>query len=121
MNMESDEVIDARADALAEAFEDLKHDLVQLREDHGLDQQAVADLLGMSQSAVSQFERHDANPTLRTLRRYALAVGARLEIRVVDDWDRRPVSVAPVAGFTWVPDKDIAGTRFVTCPGSSDG
>lgn len=94
----SDSVLEQRADALVAAQSDFMDQLVALRERHDLTQQHVADLMGISQSAVSKFEREDSNPTVGTLRRYALAVGARFRIEVVDDcvgqadpaWDDTP-------------------------------
>lgn len=84
---ESKENIRARARALAKAERDLLSELVALRKQHDLTQSAVAQRMGVSQAAVSQVERYDANPTLSTIRRYALAVGARIEHRVIDDQD----------------------------------
>lgn len=102
MNNEPFEVVQARADALVEALEDLKFDLVELREKR-MTQKDVAERMGMSQSAVSQFERYDSNPTLTTLRRYALAVGARLRIEVVDDVEEQPVATTTSgADFTFM-------------------
>jgi len=47
--------------------------------------------MGVSQPTVAGFERYDANPRLSTVRRYTLAVGARLCTTVIDDCaDRRP-------------------------------
>ncbi len=123
MKNESLEVIDARAEALVDALDDLKRDLVALRERHGLTQPDVAERLGMTQSAVSQFERYDSNPTLRSLRRYALAVGARLDIEVIDDWDPGAATVAEVKGFTWeqptqrtTANWNSSHTEAVLCP-----
>ena len=82
---ESIERIDARADSLVQGHTDLLQGLVALRKKHKLTQGEVAERMSVSQSAVSQFERYDSNPTLATLRRYALAVGARIEERVLDD------------------------------------
>lgn len=82
---ESIERIDARADSLVEGHLALLQSLTSLRKKHGLTQGDVAERMSVSQSAVSQFERYDSNPTLATLRRYALAVGARIEERVLDD------------------------------------
>lgn len=102
MNNEPFEVVQSRADALVEALEDLKFDLVELREKR-MTQKDVAERMGMSQSAVSQFERYDSNPTLTTLRRYALAVGARLRIEVVDDVEEQPVTTTTSgADFTFM-------------------
>lgn len=112
MNTEPREVVQARADALVEALEDLKFDLVELREKR-MTQKDVADRMGMSQSAVSQFERYDSNPTLTTLRRYALAVGARLRIEVVDDVKEQPVATTTsAADFTFMdPGRDVLVTN----------
>lgn len=82
---ETDAEIDSRADALHSALEQLLHDLVAMREHHKLSQAEVAARMGVTQPTVSALERHDANPTISTIRRYALAVGARLDITVDDD------------------------------------
>lgn len=77
----------ARAKALVTAERDMLGELVQARKKHGLTQKEVAERMGVSQSAVSQIERYDANPTLATLRRYALAVEVRLQFQVTSDRD----------------------------------
>ena len=74
-----------RADALVQGHRKLLADLISYRDEHGLTQAAVAERMGVSQPAVAAFERYDANPTLSTIRRYALAVGVRISERVVDD------------------------------------
>ena len=79
------DVIARRADALIEDHAALRAALVGLRKRHGLSQAVVAERMGVSQPTVAGFEHHDANPTLSTLRRYALAVGARTRTTVVDD------------------------------------
>ena len=85
MTDESIDVIERRADSLIENHERLLADLVRHRKKHNLTQATVAERMGVSQPTVSEFERYDANPTLSTIRRYALAVGVRLVDRVVDD------------------------------------
>ncbi|MFJ2028981.1 helix-turn-helix domain-containing protein [Streptosporangium sp. NPDC087985] len=50
--------------------------LVELRKAQGLTQAQVAERMGRSQPAVSDFERLGGDPHLSTIRRYALAVGA---------------------------------------------
>lgn len=62
-----------------EQDEAMLRDLVAFRERRGLTQQDVADSLGVSQSAIARFETRERNPNLRTLRRYAIAVGAVTE------------------------------------------
>ncbi len=69
-------------------------DLVAMRVQHKLKQGVVAERMGVSQSAVSQFERYDSNPKLSTVRRYALAVGARIEYRLTDDYQAPLMSAA---------------------------
>lgn len=85
MSDETYETILARAESLEEFKRDLVIGLIRLRKQHGLTQEVVGERMGVSQSAVSQFERYDSNPTLATLCEYALSVGARLEAKVVDD------------------------------------
>ena len=84
--------------------------LVAARERHELSQEAVAERMGVSQSAVSQFERADSNPTLATLRRYAVAVGVRVYDVVVDDY--------------WEPqlkaDSAPPGARFISRKASTN-
>lgn len=109
---ESVSTIEARADALVDSHQKLMRDLIALREKHSLSQEVVADRMGVSQPTVSSFERYDSNPTLSTLRRYALAVGARIENRVVDDcntgmgeFTSKNRSIA-----TWAPSVTQLGT-----------
>ena len=80
-----DAVLEERAASLVLSHERLLEDLVKLRHHHNLKQAEVAERMGVSQPTVAAFERYDANPTLATIRRYAHAVGARLDDRVLDD------------------------------------
>ncbi|MBM7767376.1 helix-turn-helix domain-containing protein [Glutamicibacter nicotianae] len=77
--------VEARAESLVDVHTDMLSGLVNLRKEHKLSQASVAERMGVSQPTVAAFEHYDSNPTLATIRRYALAVGARLEIAVVDD------------------------------------
>ncbi|WP_326548044.1 helix-turn-helix transcriptional regulator [Mycolicibacterium sp. ND9-15] len=43
----------------------------------------VADLIGVHRSVISKFENQTGDPKLSTLLRYAHAVGADLELKVV--------------------------------------
>lgn len=95
MNESQDALLD-RARSLADAQDQLMEGLIELREARGLKQAQVAERMGVSQSAVSQFERYDSNPTFATIRRYALAVGARLRIDVLPD-DGNSISAAPIS------------------------
>lgn len=79
------EAIERRADGLIEAHEVLMLDLIRMRKKHHLTQAEVAERMGVSQPTVAAFERYDSNPTLSTIRRYALAVEARLIESVIDD------------------------------------
>jgi hypothetical protein len=58
-------------------------DLVNARTAAGMTQQEVATLMWTTKSAVSRLESGcSARPTLNTIEKYALAVGARVEVRV---------------------------------------
>lgn len=53
--------------------------LIELRISKGLTQKDVADRLGMSQPAVSQFENLSATPNLGSVLAYALAIEAEID------------------------------------------
>lgn len=59
--------------------------LIALRREHELTQKDLAERMGVSQPTVAAFEHYDSNPTLATIQRYAMAVGAVLDTRVIDD------------------------------------
>jgi len=72
------------------AYEDLKEEYTLAREmlgarsRFGLTQEAVAELMGTTKSAVSRLESAGKHvPSLTTLKKYAQAVGCRLEIKLV--------------------------------------
>lgn len=74
-----------RAKFLAKADYDLVFDLVRLREKSGLSQTDVAERLGISQQAVSKFERMESDPRLSTIRSYAHAIEALVSHDVTKD------------------------------------
>ena len=49
----------------------------------GRTQQALAERMGTTQSAVARLEGGRVSPTVETLRRYAKAVGKRLRVEMV--------------------------------------
>ncbi|USX50618.1 helix-turn-helix domain-containing protein [Lentzea sp. HUAS12] len=55
------------------------------RHDQGLHQQDVAEAMGTTQSAVSNFERIGGDPKFSTILRYARAVGAKIKFLVTFD------------------------------------
>jgi transcriptional regulator with XRE-family HTH domain len=58
--------------------------LIKARARAGLTQDAVAEIMGTTKSAVSRLEAGGKHaPSLSTLKRYADAVGCRLEVRLV--------------------------------------
>jgi ribosome-binding protein aMBF1 (putative translation factor) len=76
-------------DNLAEEFE-LLDEILKARAEAGLTQAELAERIGTTQSAVARMEtaigKH--SPTIATLRRYAAALGYRVQVRFVKD--RRP-------------------------------
>lgn len=69
---------------LAYAQEKLIDDLIALRKEKGLTQDDVAERMDRSQSNVCKMESLNSNPTLSSLRRYALAIGANITFCVTD-------------------------------------
>lgn len=67
------------ADHLAEQHYQLLYELVRLRGTRGLSLEEVADRMGVSTEEAASFERYWADPNLSVIRRYAMAVGARIE------------------------------------------
>lgn len=61
-------------------MEDLLASLREQRESRGLSQQTVGRHMGTTQPAVARLENAGADPRLGTLKRYAEAVGATLEV-----------------------------------------
>jgi transcriptional regulator with XRE-family HTH domain len=60
--------------------------MLAARSKFGLTQEAVAELMGTTKSAVSRLEAAGKHaPSLTTLKKYARAVGCRLEIKLVPD------------------------------------
>jgi transcriptional regulator with XRE-family HTH domain len=82
--------------------------LVRLRRERGLTQAQVAQLMGRSQPAVSDFERLGGDPHLSTIRRYALAVGAEVHhiVRAADAHAPQPGwhETGEITGCTAVVD-----------------
>lgn len=82
-------------DLLAEEFEFLD-EILKARADAGLTQADVAVRIGTTQSAVARLEspvgKH--SPSIATLRRYASALGYRLQVRLVKAQRESPDSTA---------------------------
>ena len=72
------------ASELVSQTQDMLDDLLELRKRKGMTQQDIAETIGVTRTAVTAFERYDSDPKLSTLIRYAMAVGARLNIAVED-------------------------------------
>lgn len=59
-------------------WQDLSEGMITAREKRGLTQQQLAEIMGITQSAVSQFESLGCNPRMTTLIAYAQAINLRL-------------------------------------------
>ena len=74
--------------ALVEAARErrrLLRELAAARRQAGLTQTAVAASMGTSEAAVSRLESGEVDPKVSTVERYAVALGKRVEWRVVDN------------------------------------
>ena len=69
-----------------EGYKDFKIGVIlrQAREAAGLTQEEVAQKLQTQKSAISRIENHANDVRLSTLRRYANAIGANLQIRLTN-------------------------------------
>jgi len=74
--------LQAQAMQMASGDYALLEALIAKREEMGLTQADLARKIGVSQQAISKFERMDADPRLSTIRRYALAVGLKISHEV---------------------------------------
>jgi transcriptional regulator with XRE-family HTH domain len=73
-----------RATKLTRDLRRVIRDLKNIREARGLSASHVADTIGVHRSVISKFENQTGDPKLSTLLRYAHAVGADLELAVVN-------------------------------------
>jgi transcriptional regulator with XRE-family HTH domain len=70
--------------ATEESWLDAVEALVEIRKSKKLTQKDVGIALGVSQESVSQFESGEANPSIRRIKLYALAVGASVNFSIID-------------------------------------
>jgi len=68
-------------DAIANEFE-MARELIAARSRAGLTQSEVAELMGTTQSVVARLESGRRAPSMRTVQRYAQAVGARAVVHL---------------------------------------
>ena len=73
--------IEKLAQSLVENNRRLLRELVAIRKENAT-QVEMAERMLVSQPTVAAFERYDANPTLASIERYALAAGASIEFHV---------------------------------------
>lgn len=78
----SDPEVRAEYDALEQDFA-LANELISARARAGLSQADVAARMGTTQSTIARLESGRSLPSLRTLSRYAAAIGARAEVRLI--------------------------------------
>jgi predicted transcriptional regulator len=71
----------AEYEALADEF-DVARELIAARGRAGLTQGEVAQRMGTTQSVVARLESGKRMPSLRTVQRYASAIGARAVVRL---------------------------------------
>ncbi len=107
------------AERLVAADDNLLDQLVELRKSKGLTQRDVADRLGVDQSAIARIESGDRDPHLSTLRRYALAIGAEVEHKVIGFKPRTRTSVRPASVIAWASKHDEEVTVQEWVPYSS--
>ena len=71
----------AEYDAMADEF-DMARELIAARSRAGLTQGQVAERMGTTQSVIARLESGRRAPSLRTVQRYAHALGCRAMVRI---------------------------------------
>jgi len=74
--------IDELAERLVESHSNLLDELVLVRKQKGLTQEVIGERMGINTLVVEAFENEDSNPTLSSIRRYALAIGVGINYKV---------------------------------------
>lgn len=87
----------AEYDALADEF-DMARELIAARSRAGLTQGEVAERMGTTQSVVARLEAGQSLPSLRTVQRYAHAIGARAVVRIEQTRPARRANKSRAAG-----------------------
>ncbi len=77
----ADPAAQAEYDALAPEF-DMARELIAARGRAGLTQADVAQRMGTTQSVIARLEGGKRTPSMRTVQRYAQAVGGRAVVRI---------------------------------------
>lgn len=103
--------IRARAASLEDAHATLMHELIATRKRHRISQEIIAERMSVSQPTVAAFERYDSNPTLATIRRYALAVGAKIQNSVIDDCQQHAAPFEEIAENLTFTVEGVAPSR----------
>ncbi|SDC21660.1 helix-turn-helix domain-containing protein [Nocardioides lianchengensis] len=98
-----------RARALVEADRRLLDELVERRKELGLTQTEVARRMDISQSAVARIESGARDLHQSTVRRYAMAVDAMLEHRVIADDPARERSARIIGELNDQMQKSLHG------------
>ncbi|MDZ4312613.1 MAG: helix-turn-helix transcriptional regulator [Cypionkella sp.] len=73
----------AAAYAEADAEYSVIEAMISARAEAGLTQEALAERMGTTQSAIARLEGGRVSPSVETLRKYAKAVGKRLRVEMV--------------------------------------
>jgi transcriptional regulator with XRE-family HTH domain len=103
------------SDDLVNQTRDMLSKLVEMREMRNLSVSDVADLMGMTDEEILEFESYTSDPHLDDVVRYALAVEARIAVDVTDGraWAKRELTPREsnlISGWitTHVPESDDA-------------
>ncbi len=78
----SDQETKKEYDAMEPEFQ-LTIELLRLREELNITQQELADRTGINRADISRIEHGNANPSLKTMKRLASAMGKRVSISFV--------------------------------------
>ena len=80
------------------AVEELEpaYQVARLRIMRGLTQEQLAELVGTKQSSIARLESGTTQPRLSFLRRVVEALGGRLEVRIMSQWETNWIKNEPI-------------------------
>ncbi|WP_449283228.1 helix-turn-helix domain-containing protein [Leucobacter sp.] len=105
------------AAALAEQDYLLIRELIAIRSEKRISQDAVGKAMGVTQATVAAFERLDNDPKLSTIRRYAIAVGALIAHSVEKDEGQLADGARLDARSVFIPNAYVAKRATVKSSG----
>lgn len=116
MTTEREEPLEFWVDLARVGFED---DLHRLMDRARLNRAEIAEAAGVTPAFVSKVLNGSTNYTLKTMAKLARAVGAVLQVRLIDE-DREVVRIVSPDTAAWLDDRDLTTVRLAEEPACAE-